>query len=83
MPEAVGVPLMVTTSDAQLPVTPAGRPVTVAPVAPVVAYVVAVAGVLTHKVCEPPVVNVTVLSGVTVIVPLAVTVPQPPDSVTV
>jgi len=36
-PETVGVPLMVTTFDAQLPVTPVGKPVTVAPVAPVVA----------------------------------------------
>ena len=36
-PDAVGVPLIVTTFAAQLPVTPAGNPVTVAPVAPVVA----------------------------------------------
>ena len=33
----VGVPLIVTTLAAQVPVTPAGSPVTVAPVAPVVA----------------------------------------------
>ena len=38
MPAAVGVPLMVTALEAQTPVTPAGRPVTVAPVAAVVAY---------------------------------------------
>ncbi len=74
---------MVKTSDAQLPVTPAGRPVTVAPVAPVVAYVVVVIGELMHNVCVPPAVKVIVLFGVTVIVPLAVTVPQPPVSVTV
>jgi hypothetical protein len=36
-PDTVGVPLMVTTFDAQPPVTPAGNPVIVAPVAPVVA----------------------------------------------
>ena len=36
-PAAVGVPLIVTTLAAQVPVTPAGSPVTVAPVAPVVA----------------------------------------------
>ena len=34
--DAVGVPLMVTTFAAQLPVTPGGRPLKVAPVAPVV-----------------------------------------------
>jgi len=47
-PETVGVPLMVTTLDAQLPVTPVGNPVIVAPVAPVVAYVVVVIAVLIH-----------------------------------
>jgi hypothetical protein len=36
-PAATGVPLIVTTLDAQLPVTPEGSPVTVAPVAPIVA----------------------------------------------
>jgi len=36
-PDTVGVPLIVTTFDAQLPVTPVGNPVIVAPVAPVVA----------------------------------------------
>ena len=35
-PDTVGVPLIVTTLDAQLPVTPAGKPLTVTPVAPVV-----------------------------------------------
>ena len=37
VPEAEGVPLMVTTLAAQLPVTPAGKPLKVAPVASVVA----------------------------------------------
>ena len=36
-PETVGVPLMVTVLDDQEPVTPAGKPVMAAPVAPVVA----------------------------------------------
>ncbi len=36
VPEAVGVPLIVTTFATQLPDTPAGKPVTLAPVAPVV-----------------------------------------------
>jgi hypothetical protein len=36
-PAVVGVPLIVTTLDAHVPVTPAGKLVTVAPVAPVVA----------------------------------------------
>ena len=40
MPAAVGVPLMVTVLEAQAPATPGGRPVTVAPVAPVVVYVI-------------------------------------------
>ena|SRR5437879_13913809 len=38
----VGVPLMVATLAAQLPVTPAGSPLKVAPVAPAVVYVILV-----------------------------------------
>ena len=86
MPEAVGVPLIVTTLAAQLPVTPAGKPVTVAQVAPTVAYVIFVIAVLIHFVWElvpAAEVRVIVLFGVTVIVPVAVTVPQPPVRVTV
>ena len=37
VPDTEGVPVMVTTFAVQLPVTPAGRPATVAPVAVVVA----------------------------------------------
>jgi hypothetical protein len=37
VPIWLGVPVMVNTFDAQLYVTPVGRPLTVAPVAPVVA----------------------------------------------
>jgi hypothetical protein len=39
-PVADGVPLMVTTPPDQLPDTPAGKPENVAPVAPVVEYVI-------------------------------------------
>jgi hypothetical protein len=77
---------MVTTLPAQLPVTPVGRPVTVAPVAPVVLYVILVIGVFIHTVCVVVAgadVLVTVLLAVTVIDPVAVTTPQPPVSVTV
>ena len=58
--------------------TPAGKPVAVPiPVAPVVAIVILVSAVLIHKVGVldgAP----AVLFGVTVIVPVAFTVPQPP-----
>ncbi len=50
VPLAVGVPLIVTTFAAQDPVTPAGKPVTVAPVAPVVAKVMLVKGELIQTV---------------------------------
>ena len=69
---------MVITSAAQAALTPAGKPVAVPiPVAPVVACVIFVSAVLIHKVgvleAAP-----AVLSGVTVIVPVALTRPQPP-----
>ena len=74
----MGVPLMVIVLLAQTALTPAGNPVAVPmPVAPVVACVMAVRAVLIHKVgvldAAP-----AVLAGVTVIVPVAFTVPQPP-----
>ena len=77
---------MVTTLAAQLPVTPAGKPLKVAPVAPVVEYVMLVIGVFRQTDCAlvPAAdVKVIVLFGVTVIVPLAVITPQPPVKVTV
>ena len=78
MPDAVGVPLIVIVFDAQDAVTPAGRPVGVPiPVAPVVVCVIAVRGVLIHNVGVEDAIP-TVLPGVTVIVPVADTVPQPP-----
>ena len=80
VPAAVGVPLIVIVLDAQVAVTPAGRPVAVPmPVATVVVCVIAVSGVLVQMIgveeAEP-----TVLSGVTVMVPEAFTVPHPPVS---
>jgi hypothetical protein len=82
----VGVPLIVTTLPAHAPVTPAGRPLKVAPVAPVVLYVILVIAVLMHTVwlvVAGAEASAIVLFAVTMIVPLAVTVPQPPVSVTV
>ena len=78
VPEAVGVPLMVIVLEAQIAVTPPGRPVAVAmPVAPVVVCVIAVSAVFTHKVGVAEAAP-AVLAGVTVIVPVAFTLPQPP-----
>ncbi len=80
VPEAVGVPLMVIVFDAQDAVTPVGRPEAVPiPVAPVVVCVIAVSAVLMHRVGVEEAMP-TVLSGVTVIVPVALTIPQPPVS---
>ena len=81
MPDTVGVPLIVIVFDAQAAVTPAGKltgaPI---PVAPVVVWVMAVSTVLIHKVGEEDA-ALTVLSGLTVIVPVAFnTGPQPPVS---
>jgi hypothetical protein len=78
VPDAVGVPLMVIVLLAHAAVTPAGKlDGTPMPVAPVVVCVIGVSAVLTHKfgvVEAAP----TVLAGVTVIVPVALTLPQPP-----
>ena len=80
VPEAVGVPLIVTVLEDQDAVTPAGRPVGVPiPVAPVVIYVIAVKAVLMHSVGVEEAVP-AVLSGVTVMVPVAFALPQPPVS---
>ena len=83
VPEAVGVPLIVITFDAHVALTPAGNPFApdtpslAIPVAPVVVCVIAVKAVLIHNV---GVVEgaLAVLAAVTVIVPVAFTVPQPP-----
>ena len=80
VPGAVGVPLIVMVFEDQTAVTPAGRFVGVPiPVAPVVACVMAVSGVLMHKVGVEEAAP-TVLSGVTVMVPVAFALPQPPVS---
>lgn len=78
VPAAVGVPLMVIVLDDQEALTPAGKPVAVPiPVAPVVAIVIFVNAVLIHTLGleegEP-----AVLLAVTVMVPVAFTLPQPP-----
>ena len=80
VPAAVGVPVMVITSVAQLAVTPAGKSVAVPiPVAPVVAMVISVRAVFTQIVGVELAVP-AVLSPVTVIVPVAFTLPHPPDN---
>ena len=69
---------MVIVSEAHAAVTPAGKPVAVPiPVAPVVVWVILVKAVLIHKVgleLAAP----TLLFAVTVMVPVALTLPQPP-----
>ena len=78
MPAAVGVPLIVIVLLAHAAVTPAGNPVAVPiPVAPVVVWVMAgLSALLIHKVLAA--LLVTVLFGVTMIVPVAFTTPQLP-----
>ena len=78
VPAAVGVPLMVIVLAAHAAVTPVGKPVAVPiPVAPVVVCVIAVNAVLIHNV---GVLDATdaVFAGVTVMVPVALTLPHPP-----
>ena len=78
VPLAAGVPLMVIVLLAHAALTPAGNPVAAPmPVAPVVVWVIAVNGVLIQRVGVADAAP-EVLSGVTVIVPIAFTVPQPP-----
>ena len=70
---------MVMVFVAQVAVTPVGNPVTAPmPVAPVVVRVIAVKAVLIHKIGGGTRSPVTVLAGVTVIVPVAFTAPHPP-----
>jgi len=71
---------MVITLFAQEAVTPAGRPIGVPiPVAPVVEMVMEVSVVLMQSVGEDEGVP-AVLSGFTVMLPVAFTLPQPPVS---
>jgi hypothetical protein len=72
------MPLIVIVFEAHAAVTPAGSPLALPmPVAPVVVCVMSVSAVLIDKVGVEDAAP-TVLSGVTVIVPVAFTVPQPP-----
>jgi hypothetical protein len=80
VPATVGVPLIVIVFEAQTAVTPAGRPVGMPmPVATTVACVTGERGVCTHTVGVAEAAKAA-LSGVTSIVPVANTVPQPPVS---
>ena len=80
VPAAVGVPLIVIVLDAQVAVTPAGRPVTVPiPVAPVVVLVIAVKAVLVQMIGVEEATE-AVLASTTVMVPEAFTLPHPPVS---
>jgi len=86
VPVTVGVPEMVMLPPEKVPVTPAGKPENVAPVAPVVLYVIGVIAVFTQTVwlsVPGAEVRVMVLLGRTMMVPVAVTFPQPPVRVTV
>ena len=78
VPDTVGVPLIVMVFDVHDAVTPDGKPVGVPiPVAPVVVCVISGdKTALIHEFVVVP--GVTVFFGVTVIVPVALTLPQPP-----
>ena len=78
VPDAVGIPLMVMVLLPKAAVTPAGKFVGVPiPVAPVVVWVMLVNTVLMQSVGVEDG-ALAVLLGVTSIVPVAFTVPQPP-----
>ena len=78
VPAAVGEPLIVIVFAAQPAVTPPGKPVAAPiPVAPVVVCVIGVKAVLIQSVGADDAAP-TVMFAVTVIVPVALTVPQPP-----
>ena len=69
---------MVITFAAQAALTPAGKPIAAPmPVAPIVVWVMLVSTVLMHNVGVEEA-ALAVLFGVTVIVPVALTAPQPP-----
>ena len=68
---------MVIILDAHTAVTPVGKPVVVLiPVAPVVVWVIGVSAVLMHK--EGVLDAIPTVVPITVMVPVAFTVPQPP-----
>ena len=78
---------MVMSPPEKVPVTPVGKPENVAPVVPVVLYLIGVIAVFTQTVwLAVPGAEVSVmvvLLGCTMMVPVAVTFPQPPVRVTV
>ena len=78
VPDTEGVPLMVIVFDDQVAVTPVGKPVAVPiPVGPVVVWVIfGDKVVLIHNVVVIP--GVTEFNVVTIIVPVALKLPQPP-----
>ena len=78
VPDTVGVPLMVIVFDNQAAVTPVGKPVAVPiPVVPMVVWVIfGDKAVLIHAFVVIP--GVTVFIVVIIIVPVALTLPQPP-----
>jgi hypothetical protein len=85
VPNAVGVPLIVMVLADQIALTPAGKPLAPAtpafeiPVAPEVPWVIFISAVLIHKV---GVVEAAAdeLEVITVIVPVAEILPQPPNN---
>ena len=85
MPDAVGVPLIVIVLLAKLADTPVGKPLApatpllVMPDVPVVVWVIFESGVLMQSVGEDDA-ALAVLFAVTVMVPMAFTLPQPPVS---
>jgi len=81
VPLTIGDPLIVTVLFAHEPLTPAGKPVNVAPVAPVVVSVILLITLLIHTVWLVP--ATIVFNGLTVIVPVVVAGGQPPVVVTV
>jgi len=87
VPVTVGVPeIMMMLPPEKVPVTPVGKPENVAPVAPVVLYMIGVIAVFTQTVwlsVPGAEASVMALSGCTTMVPVAVTFPQPPVRVTV
>ena len=85
MPNAVGVPLIVMVLADQIALTPAGKPLAPAtpaleiPVAPEVLWVIFISAVLIHKVGVVEAAAAE-LEVITVIVPVAKTLPHPPNN---
>ena len=83
VPVTVDAPkmMMLPLKSEKLPVTPGGKPENVAPVAPVVLYVIGIMGVFTQTVwlfVPGGEVSVMVLLGRTMMVPVAVVTPPQP-----